>query len=546
MKKYMLLLSFLALFSVVLSLNVCAAVERVDCFDYYKFQEGLIFSNLHAEEYSYAPGEDAIISYSLENRMQSPIVEGKAVVQIMYSDPVEGEQIVDEFLAYANVSLTAGGTMDQELFYKIPLKAKEGKYAVKTYFLVGESFNLAGISFLPYGSPGLPGALIHFNVNGAASPDRIYFSKKATSVNNQSYPFGSFLFPAPSRPLLIKTSLVNEGPAKVVHVKLSVYEWDDIMEKPLADYTQERDINMAAGASEEITYSLPALEPAAYNVRLVAEADGQKSIMKLRIPIAGVRGRLGYMGLDSFPLVSGRQARIFFCLSNSADYSSGFNGTGIIRLRDRSGNTIVEERYALEVLPDPGGAVLKFTPQSDVTDAVLEIDLYDEKGNFMDDEKLRYSYSMFADVPSRLAVKTDKAEYVSGEKPKYSVSFTDNSGKPLSGRILLYVVDDKDAVVYDLADKEITGSLDGTLSLPSAKGAYRVIVREIVRDAMAQASFRFPEAGKTVTPTTRASMAVTTRAPLPADAGKTDWLLPLAVAVIILLIMALFLKRRGK
>jgi hypothetical protein len=55
--------------------------EDADCFEYYKFQNGLLFDDLHSERYLHSVGEEAIFSYNLVNNMGSPVVQGKVRFQ---------------------------------------------------------------------------------------------------------------------------------------------------------------------------------------------------------------------------------------------------------------------------------------------------------------------------------------------------------------------------------------------------------------------------------------------------------------------------------
>jgi len=112
--------------------------------------------------------------------------------------------------------------------------------------------------------------------------------------------------------LEVKTTLVNEGPEDRVHLNMTVYDWDDVSETPLAGYTVEKDIDVASNSSMDISYPLPKLESGTYSIRFAASSHNGMSIMKIRVSIPGARGRIGYMGVDRFPLVGGEQGLLFF------------------------------------------------------------------------------------------------------------------------------------------------------------------------------------------------------------------------------------------
>ncbi len=536
------IMTLLAIFFVFGSQSVLASVDDVDCFKYYKFQDGLLFDDINPMKYSYKPADEVFISYDLLSLMDSPVVEGKVRVQVLYEDPSEGEQIVDEFIAYEDVNLMPKDRIKQEFRWTIPLTAKSGRYIVKTYFIVGESLNLAGLSFVPYGPPGVPGGMTFFEVENTYPGSRIYFSKEETYVNDEKYPFGAFLSSRESEPLEIKTKLVNEGPAKQVHLSLNVYEWDDVTDEPLKDYSVEKDISLEANGVEDITFSLPGLEPATYQLKFIAEYSDGKSILKLRISISGAKGRFIYLGMDRFPLIKNEETTVFFCLSNSADYLTTFTGRGTVELTDDAGNSILKEAIdPFEVVSKPMGKKLQFTPDREITDATLRIDLYDDEGNFMDEVQLKYSYSKFPNIAADLDLEIDKTEYKAEETLTYTITYKDDKRRPLAGKILLYVLDPNDVIVYMISDKEIIGSLTGNVELPGKEGNYKIIARELTHDMTNEALFTVEETLVTTAPTTLAE--VTTSIP-ETEEPKADHLLLIAVVIIIILIIAVFLRRR--
>jgi|WetSurMetagenome_2_1015567.scaffolds.fasta_scaffold25783_1 hypothetical protein len=531
-----------------------ATVETADCFEYYKFQNGILFDDLHSEKYLHSVGEDVIFSYNLVNNMGSPVVHGKVRFQVFYEDSKEGEQMIDESMAFENINLMSGDITAQHFHWIIPITARPGKYTLKLYFLSGESFNLAGLSFNPYGPPGVPGAMTTFEVANPMPGYRIYFSKDATFVNKVKYPFASFL-PGRSESIEVKTILVNEGPDNNVHLNMSIYEWDDVSEKPLPGFSMEKDVQIAADTTLDLSYTLPKLEPGTYSIRFAASAGNGKTIMKLRVPITGAKGRIGYMGIDRFPLEKGESALLFFCLSNSADYRTSFNGTGTIELTDSEGALIINESYDLVVTPSPLGRKLQFMSGRDVTNATLKISLYDTAGKLMDKEVLTYDYSSFQKVPAKLELAMDKRQYSLGEKIPYSITYSDQSDRPLLGRILLYVIDSKGKVVSLIKSREVSGSFHGLLEIPSEVGEYGFIIREISRDLKAETSFSvlkpMAETNESTTTTVIEATPETIPTTMPESADETGggadipWI-PIAAGSLVVLLIILVVMRRKK
>jgi hypothetical protein len=263
------------------------------------------------------------------------------------------------------------------------------------------------------------------------------------------------------------------------------------------------------------------------------------------------------MGIDRFPLVKGEQAVLFFCLSNSADYRTKFNGTGTIELIDSRGAVIASDTYALEVTPSPIGRKLWFSPERDVTNASLKITLYDSSGKLMDEEVLSYDYSSFQKVPAKLKLALDKKHFSIGEKIPYSITYSDSNDRPLLGRVLLYVIDSRGKVVNLIKSREVSGSLQGLLEIPSSVGEYGFIIREISRDLKAETSFavlnQVPE-DNTTTSTTLYEEPSEETIPVasiyPAveepDLSLPDWTYPVAGFLFAALFLLAFFWRRNK
>ena len=523
-------------------------MEDTDCFKYYEFQKGLLFKDLITDKTSYSPDEEMTISCKLTSEMKAPIVQGSIRVQVFYNDPKEGEQIIDEFFAAKDLNMMTGDTLNQRYAWRIPKNAKDGKYTIKTYFVVGDYFNLAGISVLPYGPPGVPGELTTFSVNGTATPSRIYWSKEATRVNGKPYEFAAPSEVHANGSLTIKTRLVNEGPAKKANVTINIYEWADLVEKPLSLHSMEKTINLETDGSQEVEYSVSGLNPTAYEVRLSAESPDEKSIMKLRLPVAGVKGRFIYLGLDRFPLAKDMPATIFACYSQSADLSTSFNGSIRIEVLDEGGNQLFnEDTGAIEIISTPPqGKKTTFKAGSNLRKVTLRGSMYDENNTLQDVVSMVYDYSKFSGVQGTLAVSTEKKSYAPGEDMSYTVSFIDNMGSPLEGKFLTYLTDEKDKVISIAPEEQMNGNNVNKFIAPNKEGNYKISVRELIKDVKADLLLEV-KALMPPEPTTTVYDVTTTRAepqPQPEKPAAPDYLAIAAFAALI--IIAIVLIRRQK
>jgi hypothetical protein len=533
----------------IFSAQTAMGMEDTDCFKYYEFQKGLLFKDLITDKTSYVPGEEMTISCKLTSEMKAPIVQGSVRVQVFYNDPKEGEQIIDEFLATNDVYMMNGDTLDQRYAWSIPKNAKDGKYTIKTYFIVGDYFNLAGISVLPYGPPGVPGELTTFSVNGTVTPSRIYLSKEATSVNGEPYEFAAPAKIHENGSLNIKTRLINEGPAKKANIKINIYEWADLVEKPLNQYAMEKTIDLEADGSQDLDYSVSGLTPAAYEIRLTAESADEKSIMKLRLPVAGVKGRFIYLGLDRFPLAKDVPATIFACYSQSADLSTSFNGSIKIEVLDEQGNLLYNvDSGPIEILSTPPqGKNTSFTAGKDLKKITLKASMYDENNTLQDVVSMDYDYSKFASVQGNLSVSTEKKAYALGEDVTYAVLFSDSAGSPLSGKFLAYFTDEKDKVIGIAAEKQTNGTYADKFIAPNTEGIYKISVRELTKDVRAEALIEVKAASSTEPTTTVYDSPTTTIAELQQQSEEPagpNYLAIGAAAAVIIMVLVMIGRRK--
>jgi len=436
------------------------------CFDYYEFQNGILFDNLHVDKASYSAGDDVIISYDLISKMKAPIVEGKVRIQIFYNHPTQGEQMIDEFYAAKNINLFENDMLPEEHKWTLPKDAKPGEYVVKTYFIVDETFNLAGISFLPYGPPGVPGAQTKFSVAGS-SGSMIYFDKGETFINDKQYGFGQPAESTEPSTINITTNLVNEGPERDIVVYIKTYRWDDATEKNLLSaYTKKETYHLGSNEKEKIVYNLPKLKSDSYLIRLEAVSGEDKTIMKLRLPVSGVKGRFQYLGLTNFPLTKETNT-LFFCFSNGADYTSSFNGKIKIEVFDKDDNVIFDETSDdMLITSSPTGAIVNFTPDNEYYYVKLRATLMDDQGNVMDKKEIVYDYSAFANINKNFFIELDKSNYREGEKVRYTVHYEDDYNNPLTGNVIIYLLDEKGKIVEMTEPREMTGALSGVLKLP--------------------------------------------------------------------------------
>ena len=536
-----------AIFLVLLA-QITMALEDIDCFKYYEYGTGVVFRELMTDQKTYAPGEGIVLTYSVLSQMNAPITEGSVRIDIFYNDPTDGEQLIDEFWAKENMNLMKGNQSNNRYAWKVPLGARSGNYTIKAYFVVGKYFNLAGLTGAPYGAPA---ELTYFQVKEPANPDTLYWSKKDTTVNGAAYDFS-----APPKiydgTINLKTKLVNIGEAKEVKVRIQSYIWDDLKDIPLSQYTQEKTITLPANGAQDISYDLSGLSAAAYEIKLSAETEDIKALMKVRAPIGGAKGMILYLGLDKFPLAKDDEAAVFACYSTATDYSTTFEGTLKLEVLDDLGNAITQDSGSVSLIPTPPqGKKVTFKPSAAQNTVTVKASLYDDKNNLQDTATVTYDYSYYIGAKGELSLVISPKTVTDGSDVSYTVTYKDKSGTPLKGKILAYVSDPKDKVIGTASDVEIKGQYTGKFKVSETTlGDYKITVRELSSNKKAEGSFKvgaLAEATTTTEPPAQIPEETTTTEP-PAKPSneQPNYALIIAAVAVIALIAILIMRKKKK
>jgi len=458
-----------------------AAFVESDCFQDYEFSTGIQWTDFHPDMVSYSPGDEAVFSYTVKSTMAAPIVEGRERVQIFYNHPQREEELLDEFFVPGSLNFMNGDLARREFSWKIPAGAPAGTYTAKIYFIVGGMFNLAGLSIVPYGPPGVPGETTSFEVNGE-NESYIFFDKSETTLADETYAFSDFVPILETGYPALRTSVGSMGGSKDVKVTMETYAWDDLSGSPLK--TENRAVIVADDKPAALEFNIPALNPNAYEIRLVATSGGEKAMLKVRFGVSGSRGRFAYAGITKFPLAPGESAGAFMCMSNAADHENWFNGSGTFRVVDEGGAVIFEEHFGpTEIPPNPYGLAATFTPAKSMTKGYVEVTMADADGKTVDAQRLEYDLSKFTNIGASLAFDADDAVSVD-EEVGYTIKLSATRGTPISGSVLIYLIGD-DGTVLQADELAVNGTYSGSIKPPGA-GAYVLKVRETERGLEAE------------------------------------------------------------
>jgi len=356
----------------VISLS-SAELQPIDCFDYYEM--GSVDIALNLDKIKYLPSDMMLFEGIVKNSNLYPVTEGSIRVQILYQERLGVEYMLDEFFVGEDIYLEPGESKEFGGVWDVPGNAKAGRYLIEAYYIIDE-FNLAGVSFLR----GMAGEVTSFKVEGGT--DLVYMDVERIRVNEEDVGLRETQpLQLPREPITVTVPLVNEGPAVTAKVTYRLYNWDDLTGTSLVAEKSE-EIGIPQDSHTTLAYYKSELPTGSYLLKITVETDKNDNLLKLRIPLAGRRAKLNFLGLDTFPIRKGDEVKIFVCASNSADYDLPLFADIAVTLVDEEGNEIFADSIKNEnVTPLLVGYVTSFKADKDYYMAKLTSDIIDEVGN---------------------------------------------------------------------------------------------------------------------------------------------------------------------
>jgi hypothetical protein len=176
--------------------------------------------------------------------------------------------------------------------------------------------------------------------------------------------------------------------------------------------------------------------------------------------------------------------------------------------------------------------------------------LSDDKNGLQDTATVTYDYSDYVGEKGELSITVSPRTITDGSDVTYTVTYKDNAGTPLKGKIVAYASDPKDKVIGTASDVEIKGQYTGKFRVSGTLGDYKITVRELSSDKKAEGSFKvgvMAEATTTTEPPAQTPDETTTTEPpaAPADA-QPNYPLIIGAVVVIALIVILLMRRKKK
>lgn len=364
------------------------------CFDYYHFQSVEI--DLHGEKNVYKAGEEAKFIGSLTNKNSYPLVGGSLVLRVSKLDPRSqvGNDIIEEDTVKENINLLAGEKMPVSFSYQLPSGLPTGTYVLTSYFLTQNKFNISGLSF----TDDIYGGYATFTVEGK-SEKAMKFDRAGVKVDGKPYRIFGFLpqvFGVDTKTLSISVPLKNDN-AKAVSADTtySLYAWDGVDKSNLIKTWAEK-IDISKQSSKTLASSLNLSDKPVYFLKIVAEAQDQRSEIHIRLVKEGFRPRLNFVGITQFPVGDKGGNTLFACYHNTTSSDGG--GKLEVAVKDSDGRVLSNATFsgkitgAIDVLAKDISSSLKGYDK-----ILLSAKLYDDKNNLVDAVEIPYDCSAFSE-----------------------------------------------------------------------------------------------------------------------------------------------------
>jgi hypothetical protein len=351
----------------------------VNCFDYYKFQS--VNVSVAPTKNTYNSGDHISFVGTVKNNNSYPIFDGNIYVRIGKINPnyiSEGNFAVDEFVAVKNIALDKDELKPINFTWTAPPEIVTGEYNVDFFFSVGKKFNLGGLPF----TNEIISSKAQFSVN-SKSDKPVYLSRDNTKINGEKYnqigvtprvEFGEKM--AISQPILNTSSA-----EKNIKIQYDLYWWDSLYEKDKISSSSE-EVTLPAQSSKTLNYDIQKVEDSIYYLKITSDADGERSIVNIRMSSEKAHPRMNFPAINKFPIRKGDQATLFSCFHNTSNQE--MNGSVTLSAFDKSGTEIGKMEYNGIFNVYMAADKKEFIAGKNLDWIRLEAKLQDEQGKIID------------------------------------------------------------------------------------------------------------------------------------------------------------------
>jgi hypothetical protein len=366
--------------------------ELVNCFDYYKFQDGI---NITAgvDQSKYKPYDMVEIGGEIVNKNTYPItnVSVKARILKNHPNPVERRAqyvIVDEFLVVDNINLKVNENYPIRYAYAVPGNATNGEYIIQYYVYNQDRFNLSGLSF----TEDIIGNKTLFTIEGGK--ENIYLDSTNITVDGREHNTRGFVLKVnKNKQIPVRIPLVNPtNVEKEMEVNYKLYKWDGLLESNLVEnITQSKMV--AANSKIDLEYLVNTESDPVYYAIITAKGLSEKenstiknkTIAYVRFSVnENNRPRINWVGLDKYPFKEGEEVKVVTCAHNTT-YA---NDKGPIKVqsivKNAKGKELTKIEYEGEMPSAISGIMNKFKAPKNINKITIETNLYNASNDLVD------------------------------------------------------------------------------------------------------------------------------------------------------------------
>ncbi|MCX8190420.1 MAG: hypothetical protein N3F05_04315 [Candidatus Diapherotrites archaeon] len=520
---------------------------NINCFDYYKFSEGVVLENVFLENDSLKGGDTVELNADIVNNNSYAVVNLDVVAQVYLrpkniSDELEyGSYLLDEFVAEENINLKAGAIRPLKISWKIPKNTPSGNYFIALFINANKNLSISGLSFSNY----IFSATAYFTVENQ-SEKFLLFDLRSIKVNGEQQKLREISKTLNTNSANIEISLINNSSQDIAtDLDYELYWWDTIASSNKISKEQEK-LTIKAKQSHKITKKYTDLGPGTYVLKITANYDGQKTMAKIRFSIIGAKGKIIYAALTKFPLTENSDYSIFACFTNGADYRTDFNGKVKVSLLDEKRNKLEEFEYVGTINPTVIGQKQDFTAKSSFYKGYLVVKIMGPNDESMEETTFEYDFDRLY----------PKVEAIVSKKSNREIKVELTSERLPTPKL------DLEIVVYDIHDKILLKKIfektsEAIIETNFKPGLYTLeIVGKDERQEVGlyhREDILFEEIkGPIITPKPQRTLAPTKTAigtPIKEEYGKIDLPLVIGLVVGIFVMVAgvfMLMRRRSK
>ncbi len=360
----------------------------VDCFEYYTFNS--IQTDIISTSTLFYTKDTINFNGFIYNNNPYPVVDGELYIKIFKKNYTgknsNGPDVVDQFVAIKDISISANEKIEVSFDWKIPEYMENGNYRIASFFVVDGKFNLLGLNF----TDDIVGNTFDFEIIGK---DKIvYFDKNNVKINDKKFYFAAFPPQVPQEEkAVIKTSVVNDTDVdETVLVITKIYKWDSMN---LSNFVRENSSSVFVKANSSSTLNIEVGDTDSSVFFIVEELKykDSKSILNIRFVRPGVdRLRLNFPAVTDYPIKANSTSTIFSCMHNSGTSPMVYGSKLKLQVLNRIGSVVGEYIYDGVVSGSMMAVKSDFYSKKELKDFSIKAQLW-QGDKIVDESRLYYS-----------------------------------------------------------------------------------------------------------------------------------------------------------